>query len=254
MFSSLAMYDFPHIRWAWEKFYRQFAGIARDYGLSPPDLIWGEEALDWGGDVFLAMCCGAPFRNIFFDHLELVGTLDFGLVEGHPGYYYSEILCAPQWLGVERGTAEKAKPASAPPVLAANDPGSQSGYHAPLIALGEAGIHPEIRLSGSHQASLEMLRAGKADFCGIDAQSFRFICECAPELGDMPHWGRTAPTPGLPLVSARREEAPIIAQALRDCVAGLEGKTAAALHIQGMVEIEREAYMAVKNAPEPKAL
>ncbi len=229
-FSSLAMYDFAHLRADWEEFYAQIYARAP---FLPEGLIWGKGAYDWGGDVALSLTCGAPLRNQFAAHLHVIGALDFGVSE--TGFYYSEVLGA--W--PEKGTKLR---------VAVNDRGSQSGFHALMHWLEEnfKGGEMEMRSSGAHVNSMAMVAAGEADICAIDAVSYRFAIEADARLAALPVLAKTAPSPALPLVTSHEEWV----EPLRVAVAVAIENAPQALGLKSLVSLRLEDYLAVPNAAE----
>ena len=214
MQAALPMYDFPHLREAWTSFYRDVSSAFED----APELSWGGEFCA-SEDVFLTMTCGAPFRNGLHKRLHLVGTLDFGF--GQAGYYHSVLV---------GNFGER---------VAVNDEGSQSGYHAVMPYAKGA----RVMLSGAHLHSLEMVLEGKADFCGVDAVSYRYICQFREDLAMLPILGHTEASPGLPLVTSD----PLLVMKLTEACAIAAKKADPILGISGLTQIPKDAYLRVKN-------
>jgi hypothetical protein len=61
----------------------------------------------------------------------------------------------------------------------------------------------------------------------------------------------TAPTPGLPLITSRRNDPEAILSAVEDALKSADPATLDALHIRGVVRIPAEDYLAVPTPAIP---
>lgn len=100
--------------------------------------------------------------------------------------------------------------------------------------------------SGGHVASARAVAEGRADWAALDAVTWRLIGQHDAALAaQLQVVGRTAPTPGLPYVTAAgRDPAPIRA-AITEAIAALRPEDRAALGLRGLVQIPAEAYLAL---------
>lgn len=250
MIAALGMYDRPELRaetdgyWALIRDGLRARGIAAPEGLVRDDRAWMDGWLS--PDLLLSQTCGLPFRARLQGHVTLVGTPDFGVEGCAPGYYRSVLICH----------ADAPTPALADlPRLrfAYNDGLSQSGWAAPLAHLAARGLAPRPTLhSGGHVASARAVAEGAADWAALDAVTWRLIGAHDPGLARRLHvLDRTAPTPGLPYVTAAGRDPEPIAAALAEAIAALPAASRAALGLRGLVRIPAAAYLALPVPPLP---
>lgn len=236
--ASLGMYDWPAMQAANDRLWALIRDGARARGIDAPDgLTRGENAYlpGWlSPDLVLSQTCGLPFRTALLGRVALVGTPDYGLPGLRRGYYNS-VLIAPL-----DGHGEGGR-------LVYNDEGSQSGWAAPVTHAAGAGwrLEPHLR-SGSHMGSIAAVAESGADLAGIDAVTWRLAQRFAPDLtARVRVVGHTAPTPGLPLITAlSRDPAPLF-EAVGAAIAALPETDRDTLGICGIVAIPPEAYLAV---------
>jgi ABC-type phosphate/phosphonate transport system substrate-binding protein len=173
------------------------------------------------------------------DRVTLVGTPDYGVGGCPPGHYCSVVL-------TRRGDDRPLETMR----LAANDGLSQSGWAA-ASAYAEARGTPfgGVLKTGSHAASAHAVADGAADIAFVDAVTWSILTRWEPALEALCVIDRTPPMPGLPYITARAEEAPRLAQALRTAIAGLSPDDRALLRLRGLVEIPAADYLAIANPP-----
>ncbi len=239
MIASLPMYDFAHLRRDWDFFYHAIVSNFRNLSIDlagshtaqiPLTLARNETAMNWNREVFLSMSCGAPFRNLFSDHLYILGALDFGLIE-LSGCYQSLML------GFLKAQSVK---------IAVNDRGSQSGYHAPMLWLSQRGIEPEIVISGSHERSMDLVLEGSADMCGVDNVSYHFISQRRSKFNRLEIVGKTPPTPGLPLVTSQYKWTQPLKIAIDQALNQISDQFNS-IYIKRRVDFSAQDYLKVKN-------
>ncbi len=198
MIASLPMYWRAETAEGWCAFWRLVQDGTNLPDLTPPADLPADLVAHWlSPDLALSMTCGLPFRSVLRDRVTYVGTLDFGLGDA-PGHYHSVII---------------RRPDSTPAILAYNSPDSQSGWAAAQGLPFTATLQ-----TGSHAASLAALAEGRADIACIDVVTWRLLSRTDPNAALVEVAGRTAPTPGLPLITTQgHDPAP-----LRDAIqAGL---------------------------------
>jgi hypothetical protein len=61
----------------------------------------------------------------------------------------------------------------------------------------------------------------------------------------------TSPTPGLPLITSRKNDPEAVLSAVVAALAAADPATLEALHIRGVARIPAEDYLAVPNPPVP---
>ncbi|MCR9150212.1 MAG: PhnD/SsuA/transferrin family substrate-binding protein [Rhodobacteraceae bacterium] len=246
--AALPMYDRAEIRPATDRLWAEIRDRLRAAGIDAPDALERPED-PWevwqAPDLVLAQTCGLPYRRRLHGHVTLVGTPDYGLEGLEPGHYSSAL--------VARAGDGRDLPALAGGVLAINEAGSQSGWaaiHAHAAAQGLE-VSRAIR-TGAHLDSARAVAEGRADLAALDAVTWRLIGAHDPALAAaLRVVARTAPTPGLPLITGKgRDPAPVFA-AVAGAIAALHPGDRAALGLRGLVAIPASAYLAVPIPPDP---
>ncbi len=244
MIAMLGMYDMPAIQPANDRFWtliRTHLGngpdrLSRDLD---PWRVWRSD------DLLLAQTCGMPFRTRLHPHVTLVGTPDYGLPGCPPGHYRSVLIA--------RGDAgEETEADFSGGVFAYNEALSQSGWAAPMTHFAARGIGFRSHLqTGAHVGSARAVAEGRADLAGLDALTWLLLQEHDPVAARLRVVGTTAPTPGLPCITARHRDPAPIAGAIRAAIADLAPADRAALHLRGLAAIDAAAYLAVPSPPAP---
>jgi len=248
MIASLAMYDWPELQGAHDRFWTLIRGALEDTGQdAPARLCRGGSLWDlWQSpELILGQTCGMPYRTRLHGLVDLVGTPDYALPDAPPGHYYSELVVRADAPGDLADFIDR--------TLAFNGQDSQSGWAAPQNHV--AGIGRTFRHTlhtGAHRESARAVAEGRAAIAAIDAVTWRLIGDHLPDLaGRLRVIGHTGPTPGLPLITAPGRDAPALAAAVGQAIAGLEPADRAALGLRGMVAIPPAAYLAVPTPPPP---
>jgi ABC-type phosphate/phosphonate transport system substrate-binding protein len=193
----------------------------------------------------LSQTCGYPFRARLHGSVTYVGTFDYGL-EGCPPGHYCSVLVARK--DDPRQTVADFDHAA----FAYNEALSQSGWAAPQTHARDLGLHfaPAVQ-TGGHRLSAAAVADGRADLAALDAVTWALMQDHDPVAAALKPVGRTAPTPGLPCITAMgRDPEPIFA-ALTEAIAALGAVDRAALHLTGITRIPVAAYLAVPNPPSP---
>lgn len=244
--AAFPMYNRPELRAAFDALWEATRDGLRAAGIEgvPDGLTNVEDGLltFWQrSDLLLSQTCGYPYRHFLKDHLTLVATPDFGLEGCPPGYYRSAFIARRD---DPRGNLADFAAAT----FVCNDLHSQSGYAAPLLAAEEAGLRfGSLRISGSHAASARMVARGEADIAGIDAVSWRHMTQFDGWTENLHVLDWTAPTPGLPFVTAQASLAPIIAACLVAALKALPRKLRHELGMIDLVTLDPRAYLAVRD-------
>lgn len=256
MIAAFPMYTRPELQPAFDALWAHLRDGLRARGIDAPDqpsIVDGDHVAFWQRrELLISQTCGFPFRHFLLDHVTLVGTPDFGLPGCARGYYRSALV-------VRHDDPRDSLTDFHGAVIACNDRHSQSGYAAPLVAAQQAGVRFDaMRISGSHSASAKMVAEGGADIAGLDAVSWRHMGMFDARASSLRVLDWTAPTPGLPFVTA----APHLAVPLRDCLShaieSMPDNLKTLLTLQGIVQIDRQHYCAVPSpltdtAPPQKA-
>lgn len=198
---ALPMYNVsPRLQREYEAFAASLLAQAEAPGdvelLSRADLpsFWQRE------DVLMTQTCGYPYIKTLRGKAALLATpcYDFPGCEGAD--YASAIIVRAdsdiQTLDAARGR-----------IAAANDPHSNSGMnvlrHAVALLAWQGRFFGEVKWSGSHAASLHMVKEGEADVAAIDCVTYGYLKQEQPDsMTGIRILQYTAPTPGLPLIAA----------------------------------------------------
>ncbi|MFO7921719.1 MAG: PhnD/SsuA/transferrin family substrate-binding protein [Nioella sp.] len=251
MHASLPMYDRAELRPATDAFWALSRDALRARGLDAPDALTRGAASPWdlwtSPDLLLSQTCGLPLRARLHEAVQLVCTPDFGL-PGCPFGHYSSVL-------VTRRDLADTPLDRLLPRPAANEALSQSGWGALCAHAARHGLTPRRPiLTGGHAASARAVLEGRADLAAIDAQTWRLLQRHEPDLAALHEYARTAPTPALPLITAKgRDPAPILA-ALEAALAALPEHHRAALGLRGFARLPLGDYRALVIPPDPRDL
>ncbi|WP_425038381.1 phosphate/phosphite/phosphonate ABC transporter substrate-binding protein [Primorskyibacter sp. S187A] len=235
---------------AWREMWADVQSAGHGYGLDLPDLTPPEEiAGPWTehwlrDDLILSQTCSMPLRTTLRHQVTYVGTFDFGL-GGPPGQYWSHFV-----------TREAGAPIQN---LAINGYDSQSGYVAglePLVGQADttAFAHhaSDIMVTGSHRASLRAVARNDADGAYIDAVTLKLCDRFDPHLSHVERAGRTPPTPGLPLITAKGTDPEPLRAILRAAFAKGSWRGAPELGgLQDFVVLDAEDYLSLPRPPGP---
>ncbi|WP_349363703.1 MAG: PhnD/SsuA/transferrin family substrate-binding protein [Roseitalea porphyridii] len=207
MIAGLPMYDWPERRAETDALWARLRDPLRAAGFDAPDALTRTDEprnLWLSDDLLLGETCTYPLETILAGKVRYVATP----VHDAPGCgqgTYRSVLVAP-------GDGADAAP---PPdsgaqlpnrlggTLAANEPGSMSGY----IALArdceraERDMPADIVWTGSHRASIRAVAAGGADIAAIDCVTWRIARDHEPAAAEVRVVGWTAERPGLPLIT-----------------------------------------------------
>ncbi len=244
MKAMLGMYDMPAVQSANDRFWQ---AIRAALGHGPHDLTRDEDVWDvWRSpDLLLAQTCGYPYRAKLHGSVHLVGTPDYGLPGCPPGYYRSELV-------VRADDPRETVSAFDGARFAFNEPLSQSGWAAPMIHIGAQAGFSELLRTGGHANSLRAVADGQADIAGIDGLTWAMLQEQGCTTANLRVLDSTIPTPGLPYITALTQHPEEIAQAVRTAIGDLSAPDREALHLEGLIQIPPDAYLAIPTPPPPE--
>jgi ABC-type phosphate/phosphonate transport system substrate-binding protein len=248
MIASLSMYDWPDQFVHWDRFWGHVRTALGTRGMEAPLALTRGGSLwaHWENpDLILGQTCGMPYRQRLHDRVSLVGTLDHGLDGAPPGYYYSVLVARHAAAGTVVDFADG--------TLAYNGLDSESGWAAAQNHAALHGFRFRRKLhTGAHRESARAVAEGRADIAAIDAETWRLVETYMPEVAsNLRVIARTRPTPGLPLITARANDADQIFFAVEEALASADPATLAALHIRGIVRIAPDAYLSVPTPAIP---
>jgi ABC-type phosphate/phosphonate transport system substrate-binding protein len=164
---------------------------------------WLPSELDHSADVgaiwsspqlAIAQTCGWPLITSLHPRVRLIGAFELTLPDAQ-GVTYRSVVVASRPGRLESFVGARA---------AVNSVDSLSGWVSLVWAVHgpRARWAGGVRLTGSHAASLAAVATGTAEIASIDALSYTYITESAPELSGAVHvvgWGPRVPS--LPLIA-----------------------------------------------------
>jgi ABC-type phosphate/phosphonate transport system substrate-binding protein len=215
------MYDFAELRPATDALWAALAKRLADHGVSAPAVLERGRALDevWTDpDLLLGQTCGYPLVTTLAGRVRLVATPCYGAPGCAGAWYRSAVVVrrADDAAGLADLRGRR---------CAVNDAASNSGMNLLRAAIagvagGGARFFNEVVMTGSHAASLQAVAAGDADVAAIDCVTWAHLQRLRPEQTQRLRvlaW--TPATPGLPLITSLRTDAPTLGAliwALRD--------------------------------------
>ncbi len=201
--AALPMYGVDRL--AVERFWDALASALREGGVTRVP-----ERLDWPDDLprhwrdpnlLLSQTCGYPLVEGLDAAVRVVGTFRYD-ADGAEGTGYRSLVV------VRDSDSARALTDLQGRAVAYNGRDSHSGTNAlralvaPLATGGR--FFGRTVESGAHRRSIDFVRDGHADVAAIDCVSFALIARHEPEaVAGLRVLARTAPAPGLPLVTAR---------------------------------------------------
>lgn len=246
MIAMLGMYDMPAVQPANDRYW---SAIRTRLGHGPAQLTRDRDFFEiWQSpDLLLAQTCGLPFRARLHGQVTRVATPDYGLPGCPPGYYKSWIVARAD---DPRSSPEEFQDAT----FAYNEALSQSGWASPMAYFATLGITFARHVpSGAHLNSMRAIADGHADIAGIDALTWAMLGTHDPVLERLRIIGETAPTPGLPYITAAGNDAEALARALEAAIGDLTPEDRESLHLKGLVQIPDADYLTVPMPPVPNA-
>lgn len=241
MIASLPMYDRVQSAAALDRLWAQVRGA-----LGAPQV-----PLTRGGDLWsvwtspallLSQTCGYPFRAKLAGRVALVGAGDHRLPGCPPGHYHSVFVAARAGRLTDfAGTR-----------FAYNDALSQSGWAGPMVHAETAGVaFSSFLKTGAHRDSARAVADGRADIAAIDAVTWQMIRNWDDFAAPLFEVDRTPPSPALPFISARSNDAPAIFDALKSAIGGLSDDDREVLRLYDLVPMTVDQYLSVETPPPP---
>ncbi|MBT3791382.1 MAG: PhnD/SsuA/transferrin family substrate-binding protein [Alphaproteobacteria bacterium] len=249
--SNLPMYDLPELRVATDAWWQGLAAAMRGEGMRdvPEHLSRADDdAAFWRqGALLLSQTCGYPLMTEFKDDLKLIGTPHYD-VAGCDGPRY----CS--WIIVRQDHPAQVLADLRGEVCALNNIGSHSGMNAlrhtlAPLAEGEA-FFSQVRLSGGHRQSIEMVTDGRADVAAIDCVTWGLIeSVAAHELAGVRILAETEKVPGLPYVTTAGADDRVVGKLRSSVMQALDSRGLAdacqALRISGFSETSLVDYQVI---------
>lgn len=246
MICALPMYPFPadslRTFWAALRASLQQAGIdGLPQELAQPDDLpehWQRH------DLLLSQACGYPVSTLLRGKMQVVGAFHFD-VPGCQLSTYSSVLL------VRKDERRTSLPEYHDTVAVCNERHSQSGFHALRTAVAplarDGRFFSQVRFSGAHRRSAQMVAAGAADIAALDCVSAFLLRQQESAVFDrLAAIGFTEPMPGLPLITALGTSAKILTrlrQALSVCCQAPELRTSLeTMRITGFSILDESDY------------
>jgi len=188
--ASLAMYPFSHLRSAYDQLWDAVRGRL---SIDAPALDWVLDPMDAcrRDDLVLGQTCGWPLVTELASSVRVIGTFDCDVEGAHDGTYCSVLVC---------NSSDPLDDILRRPdlVVVANSSDSLSGWVSLRAAAASGGRHLDsARWTGSHAASIDALRDGRAQLAAIDAVTWAHI-----GTDDLYVVGNGQRIPCLPLVTS----------------------------------------------------
>ena len=201
--ASMPMYDLPEVRSALDGLWDGLARHLRREGVADvPDRIVHDRPFRelWHDpDLRFSQCCGYDLVNGYAKTLRPIATPHFDAPECEGGAYASVIV-----VGEDCEAADVSEMRGA--VCVVNEHDSHSGMNALRALVAPASrdgrFFSEVKISGAHAASVEMVANGDADVAAIDCVTYALLRRHRPAaLAGVRKLGRTERAPALPYVT-----------------------------------------------------
>lgn len=230
--ATLSMYDVPSVRSETDALWVAIASELRKAGVAPPDQLT-RGARDWDvwydPHLLFSQTCGFPYVSKLQNRVTLIGTSDFGMIEGKPGWYNSVVI-----VRADDPRAGLADFAGA--TFAYNDLASQSGLMSIMYllhkTLGDARHFGVCVASEGHALSAQMVARGDADIAAVDCVTWLHICRDFPDM-KLRVLCETEPTPALPYITHFDQPAEVFADAVEAAIETLPSAHKDALFLRG---------------------
>lgn len=241
MIATLPMYDRPETRDANDRFWN----LIRQHLPDAPEAL-SRDGMHWvDPDLILSQTCSLPYRTALQDDVAIVATPVHNLSCPAGSYFSAVVVRAddPRETLKDFGGCQ----------LAINSPVSQSGWAAIDQVAQDARItFAEIIETGAHQDSARAVAEGHADICAIDAVSWTMIERWDPFSKGLRVLLETAPTPALPYICSRFQDAEAVQDALVSAVHELSPDDQEALCLIDMTHVPADYYSVMPIPPAPR--
>lgn len=207
MIAGLPMYDWPERRAETDALWARLRDALRAAGFDAPDALTRTDDprnLWLSDELLLGETCTYPLETILAGKVRYVATPVHDAAGCGQGTYRSVLVAPGDGADAAPPQGSGAKlPDRLGATLAANEPGSMSGYIALARDCERAGrdMPADIVWTGSHRASIRAVAAGRADIAAIDCVTWRIARTHEPAAAKVHVVGWTAERPGLPLIT-----------------------------------------------------
>jgi ABC-type phosphate/phosphonate transport system substrate-binding protein len=227
MIADLSMYDWPVIRPATDRFWREVAARLRAVGIDAPEALTRgrDHATSWTDpSLLIGQTCGMPYVSGLCGDAVIIAKPDYGLPGAADGFYRSVIVARTDHAGMPLLSRLGCR-------VAVNEWRSYSGHIALRAHLAKtrgraAGpFFATAVLSGSHRASARLVAEGEADIAALDGVVWALLGAEEPETASrLAVIAETDPAPALPFITAASNAglSDQLAEALAGAAAALE--------------------------------
>lgn len=244
MIASLMMYNRPELAEAHRTYWSLIRQHLADAGIaSPPELSQEDEEFSvWKHPALvLSQTCGMPYRLFLHGKVNLVGTPDFALDGCPPGYYNSAII-------VHKDNEGSPLSAFTDATFAFNQTISQSGYAAIVNHASAKGLtFTRPTQTDSHLNSAKAVAEKSAAIASIDAVTWRLLRRYEPLVSKLTVLEWTAPTPGLPYITAITQNPATVYSSVKSAINALPNETRELLGIVDLIKIPDLDYLSIPN-------
>jgi ABC-type phosphate/phosphonate transport system substrate-binding protein len=242
------MYDWPEVVSETNELWGAISAALVERGFNAPAAISrsiGREEAWASDDLLVGQTCGLPFVQGVRDSAMVLGTFVYDVEQCAPGDYCSVIVAKPGG----PTSIEEARGS----IAAFNGRDSQSGHAAfvtTLAAAADGGSYfSDVVESGTHRRSMQLVAEGAADVAAVDVVSWLLANDVEPAASQLRVIASTACTPGLPLITNRRnaDSRGDINNAISAAVDGVGSSVREALHISGFLPRTDSEYSVIAD-------
>jgi len=248
---SLPMYELPEVAAATDAWWQAIARAMRREGIAdvPDSLLRGQDYMaPWvRPDLLFSQSCGYPFTHKFRDSLDYLATPCYA-AEGCEGANYSSFVIVrsddpAQTLADLRGCR-----------CVVNGTHSHSGYNilrAMLAPLARgAAFFGEVKTSGGHCASINMVIEGAADVAAVDGVTLALVAQHRPKMrAALRSIAQSPLAPGLPYVTTRGTASDVVSRMRQGLLSALQDPAAREAREQLLIKdievLKDSAYAAI---------
>lgn len=216
--ASLDMYCWPENRDGWNSLWSAIRDELAKQDISAPQSLTFDQPIEdvWHDpNLLIGHCCGWPYISRLREKVSLIGRFDFG-VKGCPAGFYNSVFVTLKDSDLESLEGLSGRQ----PTIAVNGSNSQSGFRVLHEVFENIESYESLIITGSHRDSIRAVAKGEAELAAIDAVTWELAKAYEPLANNVKIIGRSAPRPGLPLLTANtnRELVPQLFEAVGNAI------------------------------------
>lgn len=249
MIAAFGMYDHAQTAAANDALWAGVRDNLRADGIIAPDQLTRGDLAYMAGwispDLLISQTCSLPYRAKLAEHVQIIGTPDYGLPDCPAGYYNSVYVARRA-----DGFSDLAEVAGQD--FAYNEALSHSGWAAPWADHQARGLilRPGLR-TGAHHASALAVAQGRANYAALDALTWDMIVEYDAFAAELCVLDHTPASPALPFITANDQPVDALRDALSRAIDGLDALTRKTLRLRGLIQISKITYLDLPIPPLP---